>query len=280
MKASTRDRHYHAVAKALSYIQQQQYHQPSLAEVASHCAMSEHHFQRIFTEWAGVSPKQFLQHLTRQNAKARLINGDSMAHACMENGLSSSSRLHDLMVQLEAVTPGQIQSRGCSMTFHWGIHNTPFGDCFMVTTERGIHRLSFIINNNKETLLQKLQQQWPKASIIEDHSHTSHYVQQVFSKANHHAPNTIKVWTQGSEFQLKVWEALLAIPSGRLTSYSAIAQAINKPSAARAVGTAIGKNEVALLIPCHRVIKSIGEIGHYRWEHSRKLALIGSEACE
>ncbi|MEE8056711.1 MAG: bifunctional helix-turn-helix domain-containing protein/methylated-DNA--[protein]-cysteine S-methyltransferase [Pseudomonadales bacterium] len=282
MKTSLDSRHYQIIEKALRFIQQQQKQQPKLAEIAGYCALSECHFQRIFNQWAGVSPKQFLQHLTREDAKTRLLNGDSLLATSSCSGLSSSSRLHDLFVTLEAVTPGEIKSAGEGLQFLCGLHNSPFGKCFIVTTKRGIHRLDFIDTQPLETLLQELQEQWPSADIVCDEPATAPLIDNIFKRRVKRAPKEqkLKLWLKGSQFQFKVWEALLRIPNGSLCSYGTIAKSIGQPTAARAVGSAVAKNSVALLIPCHRVIQEIGNLGNYRWGETRKQALVGWEAAQ
>lgn len=283
MKNTTLSHHYLVVERALTYIHSSLPHQPSLAEISQHCAMSEHHLQRVFTQWAGVSPKQFLQSLNKTQAKVRLVAGDSVLQASNKVGLSSSSRLHDLLVTMEAVTPGEIKSAGAGMTFQWGLHPSPFGECFIAITPRGLHRLDFIENNNQCRLVNALELQWPSAKIEQSQTQTQHWAETIFTKPTDATipdattAKTLKLWIKGSAFQFKVWEALLRIPEGALCSYSSIAQAIGKPTAARAVGSAIGKNAIAYLIPCHRVIQALGESGHYRWGDVRKKAMIGRE---
>ncbi|HEB28529.1 MAG TPA: methylated-DNA--[protein]-cysteine S-methyltransferase [Porticoccus sp.] len=279
MKQTTEQRYYHTVEKALAFIQHNRHEQPSLANIAEHCAVSEFHFQRIFNQWAGVSPKQFLQSLTKEQARTRLLNGDSLLQASNDSGLSSSSRLHDLFVTLEAVTPGQIKSGGAGVDFYCGVHSTPFGDCFIANTERGIHRLDFIMPDSSiEFHLNKLHHEWPQANINHRPDLTQAIIQTSFSKSEKSSP--LKLWVKGSQFQFKVWEALIRIPEGALCSYRSIAEAIDKPLAARAVGSAIASNTVALLIPCHRVIQASGTLGNYRWGAQRKQALVGMEACK
>ncbi|WP_101760450.1 bifunctional transcriptional activator/DNA repair enzyme AdaA [Oceanicoccus sp. KOV_DT_Chl] len=278
-KLETQQRHYQLVANALRFIDQHQGEQPELAAIAKHCAISEYHFQRVFTEWAGVSPKQFLQYLTREQARSRLLDGASLLKAAGDSGLSSSSRLHDLFVSLDAVTPGEIKNGGNGITFIYGVHPSPFGLCFIALTERGIHRLDFIEQpQDIEYLLEALQRQWPLAILEENQASSAIVVTQVFSKSPRPLSSPLKLWVNGTQFQFKVWEALLRIPSGAVASYAEVAKAINQPTAARAVGSAVGKNPIALLIPCHRVIQGMGELGHYRWNPIRKKAMLGWEA--
>lgn len=273
--------HYQVVEQALLFLQQQQHAQPGLQEIARHCAMSETHFQKVFSHWAGVSPKRFLQYLTRDYCRQRLIAGDSVLECSAAAGLSSSSRLHDLMIRLEAVTPGEIKLAGAELSFHCGVHDSPFGQYFLACTTRGIHRLEFLGPQQAEAVLQQLRQEWPRASFITDGRLTRDYARQLFTPAcggDRGPRNRLTMWLAGTDFQFKVWEALLRIPEGQLCTYSDLAAAVGKPSAARAVGSAVAKNPVAWLIPCHRVIKKMGAIGEYRWGALRKQAMLGREA--
>lgn len=271
-------RHYYTVEKALRYLQQRQQDRPSLAQVAEHCALSEYHFQRLFRDWAGVSPKRFLQHLTREEAKARLRTGSNVLLASEESGLSSPGRLHDLIITLEAVTPGEIRSGGKELKFQYGIHPSPFGYCFIVINRRGIHQLAFLDSEDCSESLQQLTALWPQAEITSDPQVTGKIVTEIF-EPKQRSSNTLKLWVRGTHFQFKVWEALLKIPQESLCSYGDIAEAIGQPTASRAVGSAVAKNAVAVLIPCHRVIQSMGTFGQYRWGEFRKQALLGSEAA-
>lgn len=283
-------RHYAIIEKALRYIQQQQPNQPGLAAVAEHCALSEFHFQRLFSDWAGVSPKQFLGYLTREQAKIRLLGGASALEASQASGLSSSSRLHDLMITMEAVTPGELKSAGAGIEFYYGIHPSPFGRCFIAANTRGIHRLEFVsdFDTDHQQPLAALMCAWPKAGFSVDQEYTATLIGQIFrnqlpqptTQTQRHQKQPLKLWVKGSSFQLKVWEALLQIPDGALASYASIADSIGHPGAARAVGTAVGANRLALLIPCHRVIQSMGALGNYHWGQYRKQALVGWEAAQ
>ncbi len=272
-------RHYRLVEKALRYIHQHRYQQPSLAHIAEHCAISEFHLQRVFKEWAGVSPKQFLQSLTKQDCLQRLQQGETVLSASDASGLSTSSRLHDLFITLDAVTPGEVRARGNNITFYYAVHDSPFGQCFIAITERGIHRMEFVDEHNSiDSVIDLLKTQWPMAKFVKEEIQTADYIDRIFGESTN--SSKVRLWIKGSAFQFKVWEALLRVPSGRLCSYSTLAKAIKQPRSARAVGTAVANNSVALLIPCHRVIKNIGVPGNYRWGETRKQALIGWEASE
>lgn len=271
-------RQFDTIKKAIEYLDNNQPLQPSLAEVAAACQLSEYHFQRLFSQWAGISPKQFLQSLTRHHALERLLSGDDLQSASQAVGLSSASRLHDLFVHIDAVTPGEIKSGGLGLTFHYGIYESLLGWCFIAKTARGIHQLVFIdVPDKKEQALEDLRDNWPKASFVEDKQSIKNLAEGIFTPMP--TPSSpLKLWVKGTEFQIKVWQALLRIPYGRLSSYSAIAALLEQPNASRAVGTAIGKNPVALLIPCHRVIQQTGKIGGYRWGIERKKALLAIES--
>ena len=270
--------HFAVIEQALNFIAANPLEQPSLSAVARHCQLSETHLQRVFTAFAGVSPKQFLQQLNRQTLKNRLMSGDSLLDASEQAGLSSPSRGYDVMVKLEAISPGELKSAGAGLQFWVGVHDCLLGRCLLVSTARGIHQLAFIDNDHQlEQTLNQLKQQWPQASISQDNSVTEPLLALLFDRQQ--SQQQVSLWLQGSAFQIKVWEALLSIPAGQVCSYAALAQAIEQPKAARAVGSAIGKNPVAILIPCHRVIQQLGTIGGYRWGTTRKQALLGREAC-
>lgn len=270
-------RDYRRIEKALAFLHSRRAQQPSLRELAEHCACSEYHLQRLFKRWAGVSPKQFLQFLNREYALARLAENHTVELAAEQTGLSGSGRLHDLLVRLDAVSPGEVRRRGEDLRFFYGVHPSPFGECLLIATARGIHRLVFVDSEPVEQTLSALRDQWPLAQIEEDVAATQLLATRVFNGAELSDPLTL--WISGTPFQFKVWEALLQIPSGELCNYQAIAQIIGQPRAARAVGTAIGSNPVAWLIPCHRVIQSIGESGQYHWGAVRKQSMLGREAA-
>lgn len=278
MSQARHQRHYALVEKALRYLQDHQQQQPELGELAAHCAMSETHFQRLFSQWAGVSPKRFLQCLTRQNCRQRLLEGWSLADCSDAAGLSSSSRLHDLMVKLEAVTPGEIKRGGDALQFHWGVHPTHFGYCFIACTERGIHQLDFLDGDDPGPHLESLHQRWPRAQIVKHAALTAAHMAPLQDVEQRQAGQPLTLCLRGTAFQFKVWEALLRIPEGQLCTYGGLARAIGQPGAARAVGSAVASNPIAWLIPCHRVIRQMGVIGDYRWGAIRKQALLGWEA--
>ncbi|MEJ8801846.1 bifunctional transcriptional activator/DNA repair enzyme AdaA [Pontibacter sp. H249] len=268
--------HYQTIANAMAYIRANTTKQPSLDELAEHACMSPYHFQRVFTEWAGVSPKKFLQYLTLQHAKAVISQTGNLAETADHCGLSGTSRLHDLFLSIEAVTPGAFKQLGEQLRLKYSINTCHFGNYMVASTEKGICYLHFF--QDQFIALAELQQTWPKAELVQ--ANDEHHVQvQAFFQNTNLQGAKIKLHLQGTPFQVKVWEALLRIPEGGLTSYASLAQHIGQPTASRAVGTAIGSNAIAFLIPCHRVIKSIGGIGEYRWGSERKMAMIGWEAA-
>lgn len=265
---------YLRIEQAILYLENHFKDQPSLEDVATNIGLSEYHFQRLFTRWAGVSPKRFLQFLTKENAKALLDRSKNLLDTSLQSGLSSLGRLHDLFVNTEAVSPGEYKSRGAGVTIHYGIHPTPFGKCLIATTDRGICHLGFIQSSEGDAI-DNLVKNWKQAKMIEDYKSTAPLVKPIFDVS--HRGTQLSVHLRGTNFQLKVWEALLQIPAGAVTTYEGIADRIGKPKATRAVGTAIGHNPIAVLIPCHRVIRKVGEFGDYRYGMLRKKALLARE---
>jgi len=283
MKPAETHRHYQQVASAIAFFVEQRVAQPGLAELSEHLGLSEFHLQRLFSEWVGVSPKQFLKFLTKQEAKRRLQQ-QSVLDAALDLGLSGSGRLHDLMVTCEAVTPGQFKQQGAGLEIHYGVVASPFGEALLAQTQKGVCKLGFFDGaDGWERLLLELQAEWPKATLRRDDGAVAPTAAKVFGSAtrasNKMEPGRLHVLMKGSPFQLKVWEALLAIPQGEIRTYQQVADAIGSPDAVRAVASAIGRNHVGYLIPCHRVIRSTGEFSQYAWGATRKQAMIGWEAC-
>jgi AraC family transcriptional regulator of adaptative response/methylated-DNA-[protein]-cysteine methyltransferase len=266
---------YLRIEQAILYLENHYQDQPSLEVVAAKIGLSEYHFQRLFTRWAGVSPKRFLQFVTKENAKGLLDRSENLLETTHQTGLSSLGRLHDLFVSTEAVSPGEYKSRGNGVTIRYGIHPTPFGKCLIGTTDRGICHLGFVQSSEGDAI-DNLVTDWNQAEMIEDHKATSAMVEPIFDLGYRGEP--LNVHLRGTNFQLKVWEALLQIPAGAVTTYERIASRIGKPNAMRAVGTAIGHNPIAVLIPCHRVIRKVGEFGNYRYGTLRKKALLAYES--
>jgi len=266
---------YQRIELAISFLEENFKDQPELKEVAEHVGLSEYHFQRLFTRWAGISPKRFLQFLTKENAKELLKRG-SVLEATYSVGLSSPGRLHDLFVSTEAVSPGEYKTRGAGLLIRYGFHPTLFGEVLIGLTERGICHLSFVQESHEASLLH-LKTDWKNAALVRDASATEALVAPIFSQEETTTP--IPLYLSGTNFQLKVWEALLTIPQGGLSTYEQIAGQVGHPGALRAVGTAVGHNPIAYLIPCHRVILKMGEFGNYRWGPARKKAILGWEAA-
>lgn len=269
---------YARIAAAINFIKDHLQDQPSLDEIATAVELSPFHFQKLFTEWAGVSPKKFMQYLTLEYAKSLLRNADATlldtAHA---TGLSGTSRLHDLFISLEGMTPGEFKNGGTGLQINYHFAESPFGQLIVASTHKGICHLFFV--TDKQQAIDNLIARFPKASF----KNTTDKLQQdalSFFQKDWHQPDKIKLHLSGSPFQLKVWESLLKVPMGALVTYGTIAKNIDKPSAPRAVGTAIGSNPIAFLIPCHRVIQNTGRLGGYMWGETRKSAIIGWEAAQ
>ena len=281
--------HYQLIEQAIQYIETNVNRQPELNEIAAAIGLSEYHFQRLFTNWTGISPKRFMQFLTKEHAKELLNKSENLLDTTHQIGLSSLGRLHDLFVTTEAVTPGEYKSGGAGLTIHYGIHPTPFGKCLIATTERGICNLSFV-NASEGQAIDNLVADWKQAKMTEDYKSTAPLVARIFSdletgsdfdtsrknRAGLLNPS-LKLHLRGTNFQIKVWEALLSIPTGAVTTYEHIARQIGKPTALRAVGTAVGHNPIAYLIPCHRVIRKSGEFGNYLYGSARKKVILAKE---
>jgi len=271
-------KNYVRIEKAIKFLNEHQLSQPSLGELSNYIGISEFHLQRLFSEWAGVSPKQFLQFLTKEHAKQQLKNNSVMG-AALSSGLSGSSRLHDLMISCEGVTPGEYKSWGKGVAISYGLHRSPFGYCFIAITEKGICKLSFHSRvSEKKAVLAELGADWPNAKISQDEVATAQVLMKIFGENK--KAKSLHLLLKGSPFQLKVWEALLTIPAGQLSSYQQVAESVGKGSAVRAVASAVARNNVALLIPCHRVIRSTGVLSNYRWGAERKAAMIGWEISQ
>jgi len=268
---------YQLIEKVILFLERNFQRQPNLDEIASQAHLSEFHFQRLFTRWAGVSPKRFLQFLTKEYAKELLEHSADLLQVTFESGLSSPGRLHDLFIQCEAVTPGEYKTQGDGLQIEYGFHATPFGECLLAKTFRGICGLKFVGKGGRRLALEELKDQWDKARLVENARATQPFIDKIFSNSDRTQPLTLLL--KGTNFQIKVWEALLKIPSGRMMSYGDIAKMIGQPGAARAVGRAIGDNPIGYLIPCHRVIQNMGVIGDYHWGKARKKAILGWEAA-
>ena len=264
---------YQRIEQAILYLENHYKEQPSLEQVAANIGLSEFHFQRLFTRWAGVSPKRFLQFLTKEGAKELLDRSENLLDTTHQVGLSSLGRLHDLFVTTEAVSPGEYKTRGEGVVVRYGLHTSPFGKCLVAVTERGICHLGFLQTTEGDAI-DALDADWKNARMVEDHRSTKPLIESIFDAS---ARGKLNLHLRGTNFQLKVWEALLAIPAGRVTTYEGLAERIGQPAASRAVGSAVGHNPIAVLIPCHRVIRKTGEFGNYRYGAPRKMALLARE---
>ena len=273
--------HYQLIERAIQYIEANVQRQPELDEIASAIGLSEYHFQRLFTRWAGISPKRFMQFLTKEHAKGLLTRSENLLETTHQVGLSSLGRLHDLFINTEAVTPGEFKSQGSGLTIHYGLHHSPFGKCLIATTERGICHLGFV-QTSEGNAIDNLVADWKQAKMVEDYKSTAPLIDRIFTgpqtgTAFERQNQPLSLHLRGTNFQIKVWEALLNIPSGAVTTYEQIAMRIGSPNAVRAVGSAVGHNPIAVLIPCHRVLRKSGEFGNYRYGAARKMALLARE---
>ncbi len=270
---------YAKIAAAIRFIRTEVTNQPELAEVAAHIGLSPFHLQRLFQRWAGVSPKRFLQYLTSQHAKQLLKQSQPLLETSYDIGLSSAGRLHDLFVAIDAVTPGEFKSGGEGLEINWGVHSSPFGDCFIGLTTRGIVALQFV-DIDPQPALQRLKNDWPHARFSKNEQLTDAALREIFALFTNKQQKPLPLLLRGTNFQLRVWQALLRIPAGQISTYGQIARQLGSPGSARAVGSAIGQNPVAWLIPCHRVLRTDGGLGGYRWGEERKLAILGQEFAQ
>ena len=271
---------YDRIEKAIKFIETNFSSQPDLKEIAAHIGLSEYHFQRLFSRWVGISPKRFLQFLTKEYAKKLIENSSNILDATYDSGLSSSGRLHDLFVNCEAITPGKYKAKGRGVKITYGVHPSVFGDCLIATTERGICHLEFVSAGKKDDLVNRLQDKWPNASLKSSPKRTRPLVDRVFDFSTDQEPAPLHLYVRGTNFQIKVWEALLLIPLSSAVTYEDIARQIGMPRAARAVGNAVGQNPISFLIPCHRVIRKMGIFGNYGGGPARKKAILGWEAAQ
>ncbi len=270
---------YLRIEKAIGFLHSHFLEQPDLATVARAAHLSPYHFQRVFTRWAGISPKRFLQFLTVEHAKHQLLDSKTVLDAALDSGLSSPGRLHDLFVSVEAVTPGEFKTRGAGIRIEYGFHPTRFGLCLVGVTPRGVCWLSFVEPDGEPQALHELKTHWRGATLVEQPDATAAVARQIFSDLDQPPKTGLSLLLLGTNFQLKVWQALLTIPPGAVRSYEDIARLIGRPRASRAIGGAIGHNPVAYLIPCHRVIRKTGVLGGYRYGQPRKQAILGWEAA-
>jgi AraC family transcriptional regulator of adaptative response/methylated-DNA-[protein]-cysteine methyltransferase len=270
-------RNYERIEKAIRFLDENYQHQPSLQEVAKQLHLSRFHLQRMFKEWAGVSPKKFLQFISLAHARNLLRENRTLDDVSYNTGLSGTGRLHDLFVNIVSMTPGEFKEGGNGLNIEYQFYDSLFGKTLIASTSKGVCFLSFVTDENRA--VKELLDEYPKAEFTQN---SSNYQLEVFEFLQDHQknPDEITLHLSGTPFQLNIWKALLTIPSGCLRTYSDIAEQIDKPKANRAVGSAIGKNPVSFIIPCHRVIRSTGAIGNYRWGSVRKKAMIGWEGAK
>lgn len=280
MTAMVKEDHinYQRIERAIRYLEQNFNQQPDLDEVAEKVHLSPFHFQRLFTDWAGISPKRFLQFLTVDFLKEKIIESKSIVEAADAAGLSSQSRVYDLFTTLEAVTPQEYKLQGSGITIEYGVHPTMFGECLIGVTPRGICWMSFI-NPDEDitTAISEMKSAWNMSLFRENREFTEEVARQIFGVRSN---KPLHLFVKGTNFQIKVWEALLKIPQGSVTTYQEVASSIKNPKAVQAVGSAVGSNHIAYLIPCHRVIRKDGVLGEYRWSSARKKSLIGWEMAK
>lgn len=282
-QAVTAEKDYQRIKALLGLLVKKRQEQPSLDELAQWAGLSKFHLQRLFTRWAGISPQRFLHYLTLEYAKETLSHSRNLLDASWDAGLSGPGRLHDLFVTLEAVTPGEFKRKGQGLEIRHGVHPTPFGPCLVALTERGICALRFVEKDEAWEELNALKSQWPQARFTLSPRDTAAVVEDIF-KAGPGAVSSgrqpMGLMVQGTNFQIRVWEALLRIPPGHVASYGLVATMIGQPGAARAVGSALAANPVGWLIPCHRVIREMGVVGDYQWGQDRKRLMLAWEAAQ
>ena len=270
---------YERIEKAIKFLETNFSHQPGLKEIAAHIGLSEFHFQRLFSRWVGISPKLFLQFLTKEYAKHLLEQSANLLDVTYEAGLSSPGRLHDLFVNCEAVTPGEYKNKGQGLTIKYGFHASPFGECLLATTERGICGFFFVKNRDRKDPLSELRYFWQQADIVEDPDASGDLIDRIFNPSFSDTGPPLHLILNGTNFQIKVWEALIKIPFGAVVSYEDVAIQVGLPGATRAVGSAVGKNPISFIIPCHRVIRKTADFGNYGGGTARKKAILGWEAA-
>jgi len=268
---------YQRIEQAIHFLEANFRAQPRLEDIARHVGLSEFHFQRLFRRWAGISPKRFLQFLTADYARELLQRSHNVLDATGEAGLSSGGRLHDLMVNLHAVTPGEFGRGGAGLIIRYGFAATPFGECLLALTDRGICSLSFLDHSNRKRAVAELKRQWPRATLRQTKREIQALAQRLFTPVHRGAPLPLLV--RGTNLQVKVWEALIRLPPGAVMSYEALAAGIGAPRAVRAVASAVARNPIGWLIPCHRVIRKSGAFGEYHWGEARKKAMFAWEAA-
>ena len=267
--------HYQTISRAITFIRSTLIQQPKLEQIAGSVGMSPHHFQRVFTEWVGMSPKRYQEYLTLGFSKELLQKRHTLLDVTLNMGLSGTSRLHDLFIKWEAMTPGEYALNGAGVEINWGFFDSPFGQMLAMATKRGLCGLGFVGESSKTVIFDDFKSRWPNAVYIENKVILKSLIETLVI-----GKGTINIHLIGAPFQIKVWEALMNIPTGFVTTYSDIAKAIDNKAAVRAVGTAVGKNPISWLIPCHRVLRKNGELGGYHWGINLKTALLARESAQ
>ncbi len=278
--ASSSPRDYDQIRRAIAFLSERWEEQPSLERLAAHLDLSPAHTQRLFKRWCGLSPKEFVQAITIDRARELLTDSASVLEAAHEVGLSGGGRLHDLFVTHEAMTPGDFKRRGEGLEIAYGFHWTPFGETLVLATPRGLAGLAFVNEDKGETraeALADMTRRWPRANFVERPEATAAYAAQVFEPAAWSREQPVRLVLIGTDFEVRVWETLLRIPMGRAVTYGDIARHLGQPTASRAVGSAVGRNPISFVVPCHRVLRTDGNLGGYHWGLTRKRALIGWE---
>lgn len=271
---------YDVVRRAIAYLSEQWTEQPELDDLADHLGLSAAHCQKLFKRWCGLSPKEFLQAITIDNARGLLDGSASLLDCAHEVGLSGSGRLHDLFVDHIAMTPGDYKRRGAGIEMSYGFHNSPFGEALVMATDRGVSGIAFVnedIGQSRQEALDDMMRRWPDAEYREQPDVTARHAAQIFDPAKWSCDQPVRLVMIGTDFEVRVWETLLKIPMGKAVSYTDIARHIGKPQASRAVGSAVGRNPISFVVPCHRVLRADGSLGGYHWGLTRKRALIGWE---
>jgi AraC family transcriptional regulator, regulatory protein of adaptative response / methylated-DNA-[protein]-cysteine methyltransferase len=276
MEKQTHD--YDLVKHTLAFISENWRDQPSLDTLADQAGLSPTHLQRLFTRWAGLSPKAFLQAVTLDHARGLLRDSASILDASYELGLSGPGRLHDLFVTHEGMSPGIYKARGRGLNIQYGFHDCPFGRALILITNEGLAGLAFADHGKEQSALADMRSRWSEATYVENHQATATYAKRIFESERWKPDQPLRIVFIGSDFEIRVWETLLRIPFGKASSYSDIASHIGKPKAARAVGAAVGKNPISFVVPCHRVLEKSGGLGGYHWGLTRKRAILGWEA--
>jgi AraC family transcriptional regulator of adaptative response/methylated-DNA-[protein]-cysteine methyltransferase len=275
-----RSRDYDLIRRAVAFLSEAWTEQPSLDRLAAHLALSPAHCQKLFKRWCGLSPKEFVQAITVDHARGLLEGSASVFDAALEVGLSGAGRLHDLFVSHEAMTPGDFKRRGEGLELAYGFHASPFGEALLIATERGVAGLAFVDEDkgqSREDVLAEMMSRWPKGRFVEAAHKTAPHAKHIFSPATWSRDRPVRLVMIGTDFEVRVWETLLKIPMGRAVSYSDIARHLGQPTASRAVGSAVGRNPISFVVPCHRVLRGDGSLGGYHWGLTRKRALIGWE---